>query len=364
MEILSSGSFVNLDNREKMEQLKITAQELANAASQTEGFVNSHENNRKLALEIWQGAEYMCRGHEEATIKNIFLSNFLEKLREIDRERPIQPQVAEPVLLADPPASYMSAEAVLPASSLSSDYATEVATPKDEYLGVVASNENPDLVQARSYSDECVPEGEADIAAIVESPASGVEEAALTVPQNQVLPEIKIADVAIPETPSLEITSTEQSADQTTAEPFESIVLKEKEPYHFDSCTVTAVIQLLPENTGVRKCVVSVRTHDFAPQISIVELRTGELFQDISRAFDEAFGRYRTDLPVKAADKIKKEKPANKKRSAKSNDGSKPSASTTAGDQAKDHAGQGETAAVPPAQATNAEQDQQNLFGS
>ena len=85
MQILSSGSFINLENREKIEQLIFTAKELANAASQTQGFVNAGTTNQRLALEMWQGAEYMCRDHEEATIKNIFLSNFLEGLRDAGR---------------------------------------------------------------------------------------------------------------------------------------------------------------------------------------------------------------------------------------------------------------------------------------
>ena len=88
MEILSSGSFITLDGREKIEQLIFTAKELAKAASQSEGFVNAGPSNQSLALEMWRGTEYMCRGHEEATIKNIFLSNFLQNLREIGLQKP------------------------------------------------------------------------------------------------------------------------------------------------------------------------------------------------------------------------------------------------------------------------------------
>jgi hypothetical protein len=48
MQILSSGSFINLENREKIEQLIFTAKELAKAASQTAGFVNTAERNQRL----------------------------------------------------------------------------------------------------------------------------------------------------------------------------------------------------------------------------------------------------------------------------------------------------------------------------
>ncbi len=83
MEILSSGSFINLENQEKIERLIFTAVELANAAIGTDGFVNEEESGRRLALEFWHGLEYMCRESERATIQNIFLNHFLERLREL-----------------------------------------------------------------------------------------------------------------------------------------------------------------------------------------------------------------------------------------------------------------------------------------
>ena len=82
MEILSSGSFINLENQEKIEQLKFTASELANAALESEGFSGEEEPARKLALEFWQGLEYMCRESERGAIQNIFLNHFLERLSE------------------------------------------------------------------------------------------------------------------------------------------------------------------------------------------------------------------------------------------------------------------------------------------
>ncbi|MBK6588087.1 MAG: hypothetical protein IPG22_07315 [Acidobacteria bacterium] len=56
-----------------------------------------------------------------------------------------------------------------------------------------------------------------------------------------------------------------------TEQSVRSVVLSEKEPYNFDACTVTAVIQLLPESNGSRNSVVSVRSHDFAPQITFTK---------------------------------------------------------------------------------------------
>ena len=59
MEILNSGSFVPLDNREKIDQLIYTARELATEVSRAEGFQSSSQTNDQLGLEMWKGAEYV-----------------------------------------------------------------------------------------------------------------------------------------------------------------------------------------------------------------------------------------------------------------------------------------------------------------
>ncbi len=89
MQILNSGSFINTDNQEKIERLKFTALQLANATAEKDGFVNAEEASKKLALEFWEGLEYMCRDAEEAAIKNIFLSHFLERLSELRKSENI-----------------------------------------------------------------------------------------------------------------------------------------------------------------------------------------------------------------------------------------------------------------------------------
>ena len=45
MDILNSGSFVTLDNREKIDQLIYTARELATEVSRAEGFQNGGQTN-------------------------------------------------------------------------------------------------------------------------------------------------------------------------------------------------------------------------------------------------------------------------------------------------------------------------------
>lgn len=365
MDILNSGSFVPLDNREKIEQLIFTARTLATEASRTEGFQSSAQTNHQLALEMWKGAEYMCRSHEEATIRNLFLSKFLERLREIEKRVTVQSRMPQ-VPTVDPPPTRQTVphpERVRVTSPPTVIERPPQQTSQDEYLGVVSQDETIES-ERPSYADECVPEAEAEIVAMSKGPGGEV-------PSSKPMEDSKADDPTLlvgnsEETNASAVASEAvdwdiepESQEPDIAESIQSILLTDKEPYNFDSCTVTAVVQLLPQNDGVRKCVVSVRSHDFAPQISISELSAAAANGDAKRSLGEALGRYRTALPLLAAEKIKKEKPANTKRSAQSNDKSKPTAAGSSVD-----TGSTSPATPPPGRNPGAGEDQQTLFAS
>jgi hypothetical protein len=315
MEILSSGSFVNLENQGKIEQLIYTAREIAAAAVGTDGFVSEEENNRRLALEIWQGAEYMTRDHEEGQVKNIFINNFLDRLRELGGA-PKMPN-------GEPENSAETAE---------EDSPDENAASRDEFLGFVGTAE----VSERESTEQASPDGENTLETADESVAEPVSN---TDPNSQ---EEKAGDNFVePDNSLTEATLETENGDpekdesQETNQPAESdkdensqvganpkqnvstITLPEKEPYQFDKCTVTATIQLLPVGDGIRRAVLSVRTHDFAPQISVVELNDGATPAQLLPALQSAFDKYKTDLPVKVMDKMKREKSAGKKQPVK-----------------------------------------------
>lgn len=381
MEILNSGSFVPLDNREKIDQLIHTARTLATEVSRTEGFQSGGQTNHQLGLELWKGAEYVCRAHEEANIRNLFLSKFLERLREIERERTVQtkPAQASPVFTSpvrQPASAPGSVQPPQPPAPQTAPERPPQNAAQDEYLGVVPADNQAENKRP-SYADECVPEYDLDIEAIVERlenehPGSAVDGSAKRIDTESPQPEIAaIADASVEETASDRPATIEQSAPSVAAEEvqpdaaqspelesIEAIVLAEKEPYNLDACTVTAVIQVLPENSGSRKCVVSLRTHDFAPMVAISEAAAGELIPHISAALSEALEHYRIDLPAKAAEKWKKEKPAAKKQ-AKS--GSKSAKATTVQSKA---AMNSETTAAAPASNPETDQSQQGLFTS
>lgn len=385
MEILNSGSFVTLDNREKIDQLIYTARELASEVARTDGFQNSGQTNHQLGLEMWKGAEYVSRAHEEANIRNLFLSKFLERLREIEKERIVHARPAPtnavytvPAPQPEPlPVSVMPQQRPeLPAPQLVADPPPQTVA-QDEYLGVVTAEESSEDKQV-SYADECLPDYDAGIEALVDRLESEDPELAAVEQSNQIGTEreqheisatVELAEsvdqpsAAIEEDASIEVSENDVSAEDVQsdvpesvdAESIRSIVLADKEPYNFGGCTVTAVIQLLPEAEGVRKCVVSVRTHDFTPQISIVNMGTTDGLPQISAALGSAFEQYRNDLPARAAEKMKKEKPI-KKQAKTSSKSAKASA-----DQSKTAASSATTAA---AAVPTGETGQGGLFGS
>lgn len=375
MEILNSGSFVPLDNRNKIEQLIFTAKTLATEVSRAEGFQSSGSTNHQLGLEMWKGAEYMCRAHEEANIRNLFLSKFLETLREIERQsagrtRPPQTQIVNPATVCQLDPAHVPVQS--PTPQVVPDL-RPLGAAEDEYLGIIPKDAGIET-ERPSYADECMPEYEAEIAAMN-------ADAEKDKPVITGLPEDEPTESTTTETPATKeaIATDSQVAENnesdsknelvgdgpdaaessgTNSSAIDSIVLAEKEPYNFDSCTVTAVIQLLPETDGIRKCVVSVRSHDFVPQISISELRSGEISEDANRSLADAIAGYRTELPVLASEKIKKEKPAGKKRTVRSND--KGTKAASAADPNKPT----NSISPPAAQNSEAVKDQRNLFAS
>ncbi len=415
MEILNSGSFVPLENREKIDQLIYTAREIATELSKADGFQNSGQTNHQLGLEVWDGAEYVCRAHEEANIRNLFLSKFLERLREIDKENNIHAKTAavtKPVTAAtiQHSAPAVSLRPPEPPAKITVPEQPPQTTGQDEYLGMVSEDDEPQ-VPTPSYADECVPGYDPAFEALVErldneqpeqqqgQAAEVLSEPIIAEPlTSQVAAESSVQETtqiqpasveqpvqseAVAEKTQTGIEATGKSAEEpdlnppaavelnapndtaanevepeaaVTVEPeqIESIVIAEKEPYNFDGCTVTAVVQLLPEAEGVRKCVVSVRTHDFTPRVAIVDVAAADILSQISGTLGLAFEQYRNELPARAADKLKKEKPAAKKQSKS---GSKDASAQT---KAKNP----ESTASPSTPPAATEQSQQGLFAS
>jgi hypothetical protein len=312
MEILSAGAFINLENQEKIEQLKFTAVELANAALAAEGFTNTEESCKSLALEFWQGLEYMCPESEEAAIKNIFLNHFLDRLRQF---RPSQP------------ATFDSAQD----SALENESVpVDETNPEDEFLGVIdtAESEESSIEETPAVTQESLAQTQDFLTLEKDS----FQEVGVKTTENSTGESVEDSASSIEEIEGkVEFAPEDTVEDKTTVG---NLSLPEKEPYNFGKCTVTATIQMLPvadDDGNIRKTVLSVRTHDFAPQISMVELTAGNnLLAELAPELEKVFAKYRNDLPAKVMDKLKKEKTAAKKTAPKTAAETKPVSQATA----------------------------------
>ena len=383
MEILNSGSFIPLDNRERIEQLIFTARTLAKEVSRNDGFQSSGQSNQQIGLELWNGAQYMTRSHEEVTVRNIFLSKFLERLREIEREPSKLPSVTNSITMRLEEKFSDAETALSPVTQIEVE-TSELPAPQDEFLGVVDSEDPGE--ERQSYANECIPECEEEIASILNSPGATNlvdligEQSEERVPPTRMeewaevgdsvshIEHNKTADDGETDVDSdvageksiptcEEKSGIEETSPTIGQRAVKSVVLSEQEPYNFDSCTVTAVIQLLPEANGVRDCVLSIRSHDFAPQILFSNITGDDSRPNLATQLLDALEQYRTALPGLAAEKLKNEKPPTKKRASKPND-----KNTAAGDVAKTSSSA--TTPTPSPVAPEQAKDQQNLFAS
>lgn len=344
MEILSAGAFINLENQEKIEQLKFTAAELVNAAMETEGFAGDEESGKRLALEFWQGLEYMCRDTEETAIKNIFTNHFLERLREL---RPIQPAA--------------TIELPLDSEQIVTQPIDNDIKPVDEFLGVVETTED-ELIQTEDDETSI----QTKDFSILENDSSQEREVRTT--ENNSSESLESQSSPAEAQPEKVATAQEKSVE--TKRAVSNLALPEKEPYQWGKCTVTATIQLLPagdDGAISRKAVLSVRTHDFAPQISLVELAGNNLTAELAPELEKVLAKYQSDLPAKVMDKLMKEKMAAKKTAPKSTSEVKTVSQETAKPKenvktqtAPPAANQSNTPSIPPAAQTG---QQGSLFG-
>ena len=301
MEILSSSSFINLENQEKIEQLKYTARELANAAMETEGFTGEEEEARKLAPEFWQGLEYMCRESEQATIQNIFTGHFLDFLREL-RTFKIETNIA---------ATTNELTAVV------SETAQNKINSEDEFLGVLSSADNHDIVVEEQ--ENLVQEIPSQTEEFTAKETFAVETVSVETSETVISESETEKPIVSNVSGNTEIELSEVETQVEVKATVGSLSLPEKEPYQFDKCTVTATIQLLPtdEISDIRKAVLSVKTHDFAPQISLIQLSGSNLPLALAPEIEKVLAKYQADLPLKVMDKLKKEKSATKKSAQK-----------------------------------------------
>jgi hypothetical protein len=289
--------------------------------------------------------EYMCRETEETAIKNIFLNHFLDCLR---NARPIQP----------------AATIELPQDSeqIFAQPIDDDIKPVDEFLGVVETTEN-EMIQTEG--DE-TPIKTKDFSILEKDPS---QEREVRTTENNSSESVEIQSPTAEEQPENVAQPQEKSVEAKNT--ISNLALPEKEPYQWGKCTVTATIQLLPvgdDGATSRKAVLSVRTHDFAPQISLVELAGNNLTAEIAPELEKVLAKYQSVLPVKVMDKLKKQTTAAKRSAPKttsevktvSQETAKPTERVKSQTAAPPAANQNDTPSIPPAAQTG---QQGSLFG-
>jgi len=276
-------------------------------------------------------------------------------------------------------------DTVVPPATQIDVESSDLPVQQDEFLGVVDSEDQ--TAERPSYANECIPECEDEIASILSSAGTSnvvdldgeqsIERNYRTPVEERVEVGVSVAETDSemrsddgeidvdslveeekPFQPSEVSSGTQTEVESIVGEQsVKPVILSEQEPYNFDSCTVTAVIQLLPEANGVRDCVLSVRSHNFAPQILFSKITDESGRSDLSAQLSHALDQYRNALPGLAAEKLKKEKPPTKKRASKPTD-----KNTIASEVTK--ATSIDSTPTPSPAGQEQPKDQQNLFAS
>lgn len=344
MELMTSGSFINLENREKIAQLEFTAREIAETAANTEGFSFDEEKNKRLAVEIWEGAEYMCRDQEKVSIKNIFLTSFLDRLKELLKTnfaetREIEHDNGKAQTNVENSISIDVSEPEIELETANTDVST--SEPEHKSLGQSGLQQIPD---DKKLSDEISEQILAQNESKSEVDDKNFEKTTEDLPEEQDFCE-QDKEIALPATlnDSAEISQSSEageieipvntsnnrseeaigknetldSQDKLPNEGVVAISLPEEEPYRWEKATITATIQILPVcKNKKRKVVLSVRTHDFPPQMSIVEAADENFEKDLSSSLNAAFLSYKQKLPTLVMDKLRQEKDSSRKRNS------------------------------------------------
>lgn len=336
MQILTAGSFLNLEKTESIEALKFTAKRLAEMTTAVVPENLNAEALKNLANDLWQKAEYVARETERRNLREIFNENFCEAFRELKPEAPAaaipsfetQPEVSP---ARDVDSTEQSSATIESASTslLPKDFTTEVEGKKDEFLGFVNSGEpfaetgatetNTATVPMQSATEESEQETiqtASEDEPIVEAKVS-TENPNETNPQSTAAPAAEVKSDPPPATSAVKTSATAvKSADAV------------KEPFEFGKCTVNLNLTLLPaigDGYG-RRAIVSATSHNFPPEIEFLEIGEGENLVEIAALVKDKLERFRQTLPAKYIEQLR----ASKTNRAKKPATPKPAATTPA----------------------------------
>ncbi|MGC2236064.1 MAG: hypothetical protein WA584_07875 [Pyrinomonadaceae bacterium] len=328
MKILSSGSFLNLENAESVEALKFTARRLAEHST---GAVKENLNAQQLenlALQLWQKAEYVARETERRRLQQIFVENFTEGFRELKPDLKVSPiENADSLNQSFAQKQGADEETREDNFASSAEQTPEIAEKTDEFLGFVKADD--------TFGD--APESETGAVA---EPQEIIRENIQSESASQIL-------TTQPQTPSTTVSISEQVKEKTevtaeiaeTATPQQAakndsaatnqtnktLAVQVKEPFEFGKCAVSLNLTLLAGSGASknRKAIISTASHNLPPEIEFCEIADGEDLEQITELLKNKLARFRQSLPVKYIEQLRTAKSKTAKKS-------EPTKSTTA----------------------------------
>lgn len=312
MQTLQKGSFLRLENDGAVESLKFTARLLA---EHTEKVVKENLNAaslENLANNLWQKAEYVTLEAERRRLREIFVENFTERFRELKPDfDALTNQIADLLNQSAAPEKIevKSAQVVTQPNTSPMQQPSEVEATKDEFLGLVKSNE---------LLNETAP---AETVIATDLP----EETKQTAVQTEVIKtenESGTAETAVPTSDKVSLNTEtlkeNSNADQsqTTAQNIsrlatqtksESLSVAAKEPFEFGKCTVNLNLTLLPSSGSntPRKVIISTASHQLSPEIEYLEVNESEDLEQIAALVKDKLARFQQTLPVKYIEQLR-----------------------------------------------------------
>ena len=335
MQILQTGSFVNLENDQGVEALKLTARRLAEHSTSviTENLNSSALEN--LANNLWEKAEYVTRETERRRLKEIFTQNFSQRFCEL---KPEVSEAKDPSFEAESnvstnnniewesqssnPETIQSGESEIAArenvvsSAVSKEDMTADQEKSDEFLGFVENDNSPGEARAA--------DSEAKMTTAPEEIGQTIAQTAQDTISSTLRPkDFSNAD----ETPTTEdqtvaqSLTTEKSNDTkmptaanvsqaTNSSKNNPSATKSNDSFDFEKCTINLNLTLLPTEYGnkKRKVIIGAASHDLPPEIDFLEIAEGEDLTNISDLVREKLERFKQTLPVKYIEQLRASK--------------------------------------------------------
>jgi hypothetical protein len=321
MQTLQAGSFLNLDSDEKVEALKFTARLLAEHSGKVVKENLNQQSLESLANNLWQKAEYVTREAERRRLQQIFVENFTERFRELQPDfDALTARITDSFHREAAPekVEVKSEQTFQPENALPTEQSSAVEVQKDEFLGLVKTEETfgvteteereittaePEEITESAVQSETVTKTEA---VKTENESGAVDET--SIPESN---EVSQAAETVKENINADkIQATVQNNSRTENLVKSGTSSEAKEPFEFGKCTLNLNLVLLPcsGNESGRKAIISTASHHLAPEIEYIAIDEGENLDQIAALVKDKLLRFRGTLPVKYIEQLRASK--------------------------------------------------------